>query len=105
MRELWWASLNQQSPRYRDWYGILEDDRVPLLSPFSASAKLGEEICEVYALDWQNLDEAQSTRLLDFLAHKFNASQDEIAKDLDRDGHMPIRAADVTVCYDMRAFL
>lgn len=104
-RELWWASLNQQSPRYRDWYGILEDDRVPLLSPWSASARLGEETCDVYALDWQNLDEGQSERLLDFLAKKFVANKEEIVKDFDRDGFMPIRATDVTVFYDMRAFL
>ncbi len=105
MRKLWWASLNSSSPRYADWKAILGTDSVPLLSPGSAEAQLGEETCEVYALDWQNLDGEQSQRLIDFLSKKFSADPKEIESDLDRDGHMPIRAADVTVCYDMRAFL
>lgn len=103
---LWWASLDHSSPRYRDWYGILNDDRVPLLSPFSTHAQLGEEKdVEVYGLDWQNLDGEQSDRLLNFIAHKFGVTQEEVAKDLDRDGLFPIRAADVTVFYSLRAFL
>jgi hypothetical protein len=104
-RELWWASLNQQSPRYADWLKILGDDRVPLLSPWSAQAKLGDETTEVYALDWQNLDGDASQRLLEFVAAKFCVATEEIEKDLDRDGHFPIRAQDVTVFYDVRAFL
>lgn len=104
-RELWWASLNESSPRYADWFQILGTNRIPLLSCWSAEAKLGEETCEVYGLDWQALDQEQSDRLLGFLSKKFNADPKEIEGDLDRDGYMPIRASDVTVCYDLRAFL
>jgi len=104
-RELWWASLNHSSPRYADWFAILGQDRVPLLSPWTAKAKLGEETCEVYALDWQNLEGDASQRLLEFIAKKFGVGTEVIEADLDRDGHFPIREQDVTIFYDIRAFL
>lgn len=103
--KLWWASLSQQSPRYAEWHRILGSDEVPLLSPFPAEAVLGEEMTNVYALDWQNLDGEASQRLLEFLANKFGVETKVIEADLDRDGHFPIREQDVTVCYSMRAFL
>lgn len=103
--ELWEAKLNGSSPRYADWKAILGTDKVPLLSPQTAETKLGEETCAVYLMDWQNLDEEASNRLLDFLAKKFNADREVIAADLDETGYFPIREADVTVFYDMRAFL
>jgi hypothetical protein len=104
-RELWWASLNKQSPRYAEWLKILETDRVSLLSPWPAQAKLGDETTDVYALDWQDLDGEQSQRLLEVVAAKFGVETKEVEADLDRDGHFPIRAQDVTVFYDVRAFL
>lgn len=104
-RELWWASLNKESPRYADWFKILGTDHVPLLSPWAAKANLGGETTEVYALDWQNLDGDASQRLLEFVANKFGVGTEVIEADLDRDGHFPIREQDVTVFYDMRAFL
>jgi hypothetical protein len=104
--KLWWAKLNTSSPRYREWYGILDSDDVPLIQPQSTLADLGpEKDVEIYALDWQNLDEGQSERLLTCLSRKFGADSEVIQHDLDRDGHLPIRAADVTVFYDARAFL
>jgi len=105
VRELWYASLDKSSPRYADWFHVLGTDRVPLRSPSSGRSKLGEETAEVYLLDWPNLDKQQKSRLLGFLAKKFSADQKEIQADLDRDGHFPIRAADVYVCFDMRAFI
>ena len=104
MRELWWATLDSHSPRYADWLRILGTDKVPLLSLGSGQTKLGEETEEVYLLNWPGLDEGQKSRLLDFLAKKFSANLDEIRSDLDKNG-FPIRASDVTVCFDMRAFL
>lgn len=103
--KLWEASLNKQSPRYADWLHILGTDRVTLLSPKTAKTQLGEEACEVYLLDWQDMDEEQSRRLLDFLAKKFGVEASAIEKDLDATGHFPIREADVTIFYSMRAFL
>jgi len=103
--ELWWASLNQSSPRYRDWFSILGTDKVPLLSPHTGKTKLGEEEANVYLLDWQHLDQEQSDRLLAFLANKFAVDASVIESDLDETGHFPIREADVTVFYSMRAFL
>jgi len=105
VRDLCWASLDKTSPRYADWFHILGTDRVPLRSPGSGQSKLGEETAEVYLLDWPNLDEQQKSRLLSLLAKKFSADPKEIQADLDRDGHFPIRAADVYVCFDIRAFI
>lgn len=103
-RELWWASLNTGSPRYADWHGILDSDRVPLKSPGSGQTRLGEEVTEVYLLDLAALDEPAKERLCDFLAKKFNATAAQARAGIEQDG-MPIRAEDVTVCFDMRAFL
>jgi len=106
MKELWHATLDSKSPRYEDWKRILGTDRVPLMRPFSTHADLGpEKDVEIYLLDWQQLDEEQSSRLLAFLAQKFNVLEQEIENDLDCDGHFPIRAADVFVTFDMRIFL
>jgi hypothetical protein len=105
MAEMWSATLNPASPRYADWKAILDSDHVTLLSPMPGKTKLGDEECEVYLLDWQDLDEEASLRLLNFVAKKFNASVDEISADLDRDGHFPIRASDVIVSMSLRMFL
>lgn len=105
MGRLWWARLSTTSPRYADWRKILDSEEVPLLSPGSHSAKLGEETTEVYLLDWQSLDGEASERLLEFLANKFGVETKVIEADLDRDGHFPIRAEDVTISFDVRAFL
>lgn len=104
MRELWWARLDSKSPRYASWLEILGTDKVPLLTPGSGQTKLGEETEEVYLLNWPGLDEGQKRRLLDFLAKKFSADLDEIRSELDKNG-FPIRASDVSVFFDMRAFL
>ena len=103
--ELWWASLNHSSPRYKDWFTILGTDKVQLLTPKTGKTKLGEEESAVYLLDWQHLDEGQSERLLDFLAKKFGADKSAIQYDLDKTGHFPISESDVTVFYSIRAFL
>jgi hypothetical protein len=105
MPNLWHATLNPASPRYKDWLDILGQDRVELLHPRSFEANLGEETCEVYLLDWLNLDGEASERLLAFIANKFGAEKEVIEKNLNDDGYFPIRAADVIVSFDLRAFM
>ena len=107
MKELWHASLDKTSPRYEQWKHILgQDDHVPLVRPFSTHADLGpEKDVEIYLLDWQNLDEDQSNKLLEMLSEKFKASTETIAEELDADGYFPIRAADVFIAFDLRAFI
>jgi hypothetical protein len=105
MPNLWHATLNPASPRYKDWLEILGTDRVELLHPKTIQTKLGEEEAEVYVLDWLNLEGEASQRLLDFLARKFNAEKAVIEKNLDEDGVFPIRAQDVIVSFDLRAFM
>jgi len=104
-RELWTATLDSSSPRYADWRKILGSDKVPLVSPASVQAKLGDETCEVYLLDWQGLNGVASQRLLKFLAAKFCVEMKVIEEDLDRDGHFPIRATDVFVSFSLAAFI
>jgi hypothetical protein len=103
-RELWWARLNQSSPRYADWLHCLGSDKVPLKSPGSGQTQLGGERADVHLLDWPALEESAKERLMAFLAKKFQADPKEVRAELDKNG-MPIRAEDVTVVFDMRAFL
>ena len=105
MGRLWWARLCHGSPRYEIWREILGSDDVPLLAPSSVEAILGETPERVYLLDWQNLDGEASDRLLNFLTTKLGTAKEEIEADLNRDGHFPIREADVNVFFDARAFL
>lgn len=104
--KLWWATLNPRSPRYQEWVRILgmENAEVPLDSPREFTAQLGEEKVGVYRLKVTALSNEQVARLVGFLALKFDASAEEIMKDLSASG-MPIRAADVIVSYSIRAFL
>jgi hypothetical protein len=102
---LWSATLVPSSPRYADWKAILGSDSVPLLAPQCSKAQLGDEETEVFLLDWQNLDGEQSDRLVNFISEKFGTAQAEVWEQLDHDNYFPIRAADVSVSYSMRAFL
>lgn len=104
-RRLWWARLAASSPRYADWYAILESDEVPLTSAgVVAATLLGEGREEVYLLDLEQLNEQQSERLVAALAKKFRASADEVRDGILQDG-MPIRAADVYLAFDARAIV
>ena len=54
-RKLWWARLASDSPRYQEWREILGSDDVPLISPASGQAQLGEETDEIHLLDVKQL--------------------------------------------------
>lgn len=104
-RRLWWATLYSGSPRYADWHAILGTDDVPLLYPGSGTTELiGEGKHEVYLLDLSALSEQQMDRLVAFVAKKFRAGQEEVRDGIMREG-FPVRAADVTVCFDIGAFI
>lgn len=103
-RRLWWATLFSGSPRYTDWRRILGSDDVPLMSAGSGNATLGNESVEVYLLDLSQLSPEQFDRLVMFVANKFRATPAEMRDGIMQEG-FPIRAADVTVAFDMRAFL
>ena len=104
-RELWWASLDSHSPRYGDWFKILGTDRVLLTHPGEAECNfIGEGKVQAYALALERLTPEQFDRLVAFVAHKFKADRELVSKEVLRDG-FPIRAEDVYITYDMRAFL
>lgn len=102
---LWWAMLVSSSPRYAAWKEIFGCDAVPLKTPGSTRADLGEEKnVEIYQLDFRAVTPEQKARLISWLSSKFVDPREEIEREIDREG-FPIRAADVTVSFSMRAFL
>jgi len=104
-RELWWARLGSSSPRYKDWFQILGTDKVPLLHPGDAECNfIGEGAVYAHRLALDQLDEHQLNRLIAFVAKKFGADEGTVRTEVLRDG-FPVRSEDVTIFYDMRAFL
>jgi hypothetical protein len=105
MSQLYSAILNPSGPNYTSWHDVLGSDSVPLKSCASAKAELGaEKDVEVYFLNLSALTLPQRSRLLSFLARKFAAPIYEVETEISRVG-FPIRAADVIVSFDMRAFV
>lgn len=102
---LWHATLNPSSPRYRDWRKIFESDEIPLINSVAHKARLGDEEDTVYLLNWFEIIGDESTRMLQFFADKFKCTEDEVEKQFDHDGHIPIRTSDVTIIYKLAAFL
>jgi hypothetical protein len=103
-RKLWSATLLSTSPRYQDWKQILGSDEVPITNPKPFATQLGPDLADVYTLDMDRLSRDQYSRLLDFVVERFGTKGREARQILDSDG-FPIRAADVSVSYDLRAFL
>lgn len=78
---------------------------MPLKTPGSGFTQLGEEKnVEVYLLDMAKMTEEQKLRLVDWIVKKFSVGAVQVSAELERNG-FPIRAADVAVFFDMRAFL
>jgi hypothetical protein len=105
MNPPWSATLNPCGPNYEHWHHVLCSDSVPLTSSASVRANLGdkERDVEVYMLNLRALTLKQRARLVSFVAQRFNARIDQVEEEVDRAG-FPIRAEDVIVHFDMRAF-
>ncbi len=103
-RKLWNAILRPGSPRFSDWSKILGGSEVPITNPKPFMTQLGPESTEVYSLDIGRLSRDQCARLVDFIVDRFAVKGREARQTLDSDG-FPIRAEDVIVSYDLRAFL
>lgn len=105
---LWWAHLRDDSPRYATWREILGDGDVPLKSPSSFFADLGDPVVEgdveCYVLDWAGMKPAQKQRLADFIAQKFGCSLNDALLEGDARSY-PIRESDVIVAFSLRAFI
>lgn len=102
---LYSAILNPSGPNFEYWNHVLGSHRVPLESAQPKLATLGEENnVEVYMLNLKGLTLRQRAKLVDFLSRKFNASISAVESDIAFRG-MPIRAADVIVAIDQRAFV
>lgn len=106
-RRLWWAHLSQSSPRYQLWREVLESDDVPLQRPVSELAFLGDDTknaAEIYQLDLSKFTAQQLERLTQQIAKKFGVPESEVSAELAANG-FPIRAEDVFVAFDLRAFI
>jgi hypothetical protein len=104
--DLFSAILNPSGPNFEEWNQVLGSHRVPLESPQSVMATLAGEKPEVecYLIALKALTLRQRANLSAHLARKFRVTIDEVEHKLQMEG-MPIRAADVIVSFDMRAFV
>jgi hypothetical protein len=101
--ELWSATLNPGGPNYEQLREVFGGSRVPLQSATSFPAQLGEEKdVEVYLLDLAALPLNRRAWLLAMVAQKFGVAVSQVEQ-VAKDG-FPIRAADVIVTFNMRAF-
>lgn len=99
------AVLDPRGPNYAEWFRIFAHNAVPLVSPEKSRAPMGaEKDVEVYLLNLKGMTLHQRARLLGFIANKFEVPIFEVQKQIERDG-FPIRANDVILSYDMRAFV
>lgn len=104
MPDLYTAILNPRGPNYEHWSRIFAHNPVPLESAGPIKVTLGEEKdVEVYRLNLRAMTLHQRARLLGFIAQQFGVTVAEVEAQIQRDG-FPIRAVDVIVSYDMRAF-
>jgi len=105
MPELWSATLNPMGPNYEAWFRILGDGKVPLVSSQSTKTQLGvESAVEVYLLNLRALTLMQRARLVGAIALKFGTPVYQVEAEIAKAG-FPIRAVDVIVSYDVRAFV
>jgi hypothetical protein len=103
-RKLWTATLVPSSPRYQDWRGILGSDEVPLLNGKPFSTQLGDDTETVYKLDLERFTREQAERLAAWIVEHFGCTLRTARGELASRG-FPIREADVSVSFSMRAFL
>lgn len=103
--EVWSAILNPDGPNYATWRETLGAEKVPLKSCHPTHATLGTETdVEVYMLDLGAMTLGQRARLVSRIATTFKVTCAEVEAELAKTG-FPIRAVDVIVAIDMRAFI
>ena len=103
--ELWHATLNPHGPNYERLKEVFGNGRVPLKSPGTVRAQLGEERgVPVYILDLAALPLNERAQLMAIVAQKTGAPIHVVEEVATREG-FPIREADVIVSYNMRAFV
>jgi hypothetical protein len=103
--ELFSAILNPSGPNFEEWNQVLGSHRVPLESPELKRATLGEEVdVEVYMVNLKCLTLRQRAKLMYVIATKAQVPVYQVEAEIFRMG-LPIRAADVIVSFNMRAFV
>lgn len=103
MPDLFSATLNPSGPNYETWMNILGTSVVPLHSPRSVPAALGEEKdVEIYVLNLKAMTLIQRARLVRWVVQKFGVLSPEVEAEMDR-WDFPIRAEDVVVTFSTRA--
>jgi hypothetical protein len=105
MPELFSAILNPRGPNYETWQKVLGSETVPLQSPHSVRADIGEEKnVEVYLLNLAAMPLNQRAAVLGFISRSFGVPVFKVEQEIAERG-FPIRAADVIVSISMRAIV
>jgi hypothetical protein len=97
--------LAPASDRYEAWIEVLGSNEAPLTSPYPMTASApGIAQGAFYSLDIAALSVVQRTRLIAYLARRFELPEEEVARDLDTIG-CPIVAehVSVTIIYSTRS--
>lgn len=101
------ATIRPESPPYRDWLRVFGTDQVPIMLPYPVRGSApGVESAEFYKLHVPSLTPDQRSRLVEFIAERFGELPSTVEALMDDPEHgVPIKAEDVLVSVDARAFL
>jgi hypothetical protein len=101
----WKARLNPSSPRYREWRKIFNGDEIQLINNIAYEASLNGQRDTIFLINWFEVMGTEADRMVAYFAEKNNESIEKTEKDLDHDGSVAIRAIDVLITYDSKAFI
>lgn len=100
------ARLNPSSPRYLIWRKIFNQDEIPVRSPIPVKGKLdGQDAEYVYLLDWNEIEGAEASNLINFVMEKYGVTYVAASDALDSHGFFPIRREDCIVSATFPHFL
>lgn len=101
------ATIKRECPRYQDWLEVFGTDTIQITMPLPCQGSVpGVAAAEFYKLYVPSLTAEQRARLMAFLAGKFGEPPSIVEALIDDPEHgVPIKADDVSVAVDARAFL
>jgi hypothetical protein len=108
MEQNWWeARLRPEGPNYAEWAAILEEqaDNIPLISPLPMKATLGEDLVEIYLIDWNNLEGGPADNLTKIVMKQLHLTEVQAMQYLEIRGSFPIRVVDVDVSSKIQSWV
>lgn len=86
-----WVHLNTEGMNI---YGLIfPDGIVPVKVMLPNPAKLGGQPHKMFKVDVAQLSQDQLRQLLELMSRKFHAPKDEIGRQIETDGFIPLRAS------------